>query len=173
MISRIRSAYSRGLALVVGDARKRWYFVVPALVVLVLVFQYVRFNVTPSLPYRIVLQLPYAGTPLVRDDLVIYSANLSKFLDLPGNAALFKRVKGLPGDVIRVEERKVYVNGIYVGRAKERSVRGQVLEPIAPGVIPDGMVYVAGDAADSLDSRYAQQGLVPVKAIRSKVVPLV
>lgn len=118
-------------------------------------------NVSPSLPYHVVW-VDYGARPQ-RGDLILY-----RFAgeDVPGIAQLdalpmFKRVAGLPGDVISVEARVVSVGGVRIGLAKPHTLTGVPLDPIAPGVIPEGYLFAQADSPDSFDSRYAQSGLVP------------
>ena len=87
-----------------------------------------------------------------------------------------KYLMGIPGDRIEVEGDHVFLNtarGRFdMGRCKPASRHGHPLAPIAPQVIPPGMVYVWAPHVDALDSRYAVMGLVPRSAIVGKAVPL-
>lgn len=71
-----------------------------------------------------------------------------------------KRIEGVAGQMVSIDKRQVFVDGRPVGYAKEASQRGIALEPIHPGVIPEGKVYVQTPHPDSLDSRYAITGLI-------------
>jgi len=71
-----------------------------------------------------------------------------------------KQIVGLPGDVVRVEGRDIYVNDIYRGAAKTHSLKGRPLAVTQSGVIPEGHYYVYGTHKDSHDSRYEEIGLV-------------
>jgi conjugal transfer pilin signal peptidase TrbI len=133
-----------------------------------------RFNWTPSLPYRVVW-VERSDRPLARGEFVVYrfvgagaDGDQRALKDQP----LFKQVAGLPGDVVTVVDRDVFVNGEPMGRAKVRTFNHKPLSPIAPVTIPDGFVYVRGTSPDSFDSRYSAAGLVPASAILSRVRPL-
>lgn len=76
-----------------------------------------------------------------------------------------KYVSGVPGDVITVVEREVFLNAQSVGFAKTHTKSGVALSPIAAGSIPPGYFYARSNHHDSLDSRYAGSGLVPYTAI--------
>lgn len=89
-----------------------------------------------------------------------------------GTLKFTKQIKGLPGDVIKVKNRNVYVNGHFVGYAKPFSQKGIPLTPIQSGVIPPHHYYVAAEPADSYDSRYANLGLVDEKQIVGRAYPL-
>lgn len=66
-----------------------------------------------------------------------------------------KEVVCFPGDVLEVRGRDYYCNGVYLGRAKERSKKGIPVDNFKwNGVIPEGMYFVMGVHPDSYDSRY-------------------
>ena len=98
----------------------------------------------------------------------------------PGQAATvgsrvpyLKTVRGLPGAVVSVDaDRTVRIDGVAVGRAKERALDGRPLQAIRPGVVPEDHYYVHADHRDSHDSRYAEIGLVPRDRILGRAVPL-
>lgn len=83
----------------------------------------------------------------------------------PPDTVFIKHIRGVPGDIVHVVGRDVWINGTYVGRAKPYSRAGVPLTPIAGGIIPEGQYFVATASADSLDSRYALSGNVPETAI--------
>lgn len=87
-----------------------------------------------------------------------------------------KYLVGVPGDRIEVVDRHVWVitaKGRFdAGICKSHSRHGAPLEPIQSQVIPPGFVYMWAPHLDALDSRYAMMGLVPVKAIAGRGVPL-
>ncbi len=166
------------------DARRRWYlFAVVGLIwMLALIRLFVHhvpvlpvlFNWTPSLPYK-VAAVNYWSSSLSRGDLVVYSfegpAGDGAYPGLR-HQALFKRVAGVAGDVVTVQGRDVFLNGVLVGRAKTHAFDRRPLEPIAPTVIPAGHLYVQGTSIDSFDSRYSLSGLVRVQDVKAKVIPI-
>lgn len=134
----------------------------------------VLFNWTPSLPYRVAL-VDRQPAPFVHGDFIVYAfEGEAANRDYPGlkRQPFFKRIAGVAGDVVAVEGRDVFVNGIHVGRAKTHTFDRRPLEPIAPTVIPPGHVYVQGIGADSFDSRYRSSGLVNVASVVARVRPL-
>jgi signal peptidase I len=120
------------------------------------------------------------GTPK-RGDVVVFRKPSEP------NTNYIKRLVGLPGDVIRVEQRRVYVNGqlmpmnivgIYQGHGHDQArlgvevldgVKHQVLfRPWQPQLtnepfhVPDGHYFFMGDNRDnSQDSRFPDVGYVP------------
>ena len=73
---------------------------------------------------------------------------------------LTKRIVGIAGDPVSVKGNTFCVNDSCVeGQLKD----GKLVSPLWQGdVVPDGMIAVFGDSADSLDSRYAVIGPRPV-----------
>lgn len=173
-----------GLRQMRADLRRRWYLfaLVAVIWVLALIRLFVHhvpvlpvlFNWTPSLPYK-VAAVNYWSPSLMPGDLVVYSfegpAGRSAYPGLR-HQALFKRVAGVAGDVVTVQGRDVFVNGLFVGRAKSHAFDRRPLDPIAPTVIPQGQLYVQGTGTDSFDSRYSFAGLVRVQDVRAKVIPI-
>lgn len=84
---------------------------------------------------------------------------------------LVKRVIGLPGDEINIQENgTVCVNGKpeTVISNKEGNRMGDVSYPFT---VPQGQYYVMGDnRAVSLDSRYSEIGTIPKEKIDGKVL---
>jgi conjugal transfer pilin signal peptidase TrbI len=134
----------------------------------------VLFNWTASLPYRIVV-VDHGPMPLARGDLIVYAFDgEAAERDYPGlkRQPFFKRIVGVAGDVVTVDGRDVFINGLPVGRAKTHTFDRRPLDPIAPTVIPPGHVYVQGTSADSFDSRYRSSGLVSTADVVARVRPL-
>lgn len=76
------------------------------------------------------------------------------------NRQFVKIVAGIPGDFVTVIGRDYFINGMYVGTAKEYSLTGKPLEIADTGVIGEGRYYVMAPHKDSLDSRYAMAGWI-------------
>lgn len=72
---------------------------------------------------------------------------------------------GFPGDTVRTDGRQFFINGQYIGSAKEESGSGVKLEPSHPGTIPSGYYFSYTSHERSFDSRYAQIGLIPESAV--------
>jgi conjugal transfer pilin signal peptidase TrbI len=83
----------------------------------------------------------------------------------PAGLTFIKHVAGLPGDVVHVVGRDVWVNQTYIGYAKPLSLAGLALFPTSAGEIPPDHYFVATPNPNSLDSRYAIAGTVPQSAI--------
>lgn len=93
------------------------------------------------------------------DIIVFDSENLNK--------VLIKRVIGVSGDTIKIEDGKVYRNGTEL---KEDYINNITLETLEVTVLP-GTYFVMGDnRQNSMDSRYETVGLVKEKDIRGKVL---
>ncbi|MET0334103.1 MAG: signal peptidase I [Rhizobacter sp.] len=140
-VGRCWPAYA--LAVLLGLAASHW----------------IGLNFTESVPERMVW-MEHGATPQ-RGDLIVFRfhADRGPAAVLDGTRWL-KRVKGVPGDVITVHDRTVYLNGKLIGAAIERTPKGSAMTVVEPGVIPDGHYFIGGSANDSLDSRYREIGLV-------------
>ena len=173
-----------GMRQTVADLRRHWVITGAVALIwslaMVRVFVYsmplvpVLFNVTGSLPYHVAV-VDYTASNWHRGDLVVFEFDgEAGFRDYPGlrRQPFFKRVAGVAGDEVRVDGRNVFVNGTFVGIAKPRTFDRRPLEPIAPGVIPPGQLYVQGSSPDSFDSRYRSSGLVAVSQVKARVIPL-
>ena len=105
-----------------------------------------------------------------RGDVVIF--------DLHGEN-LIKRIIAGPGDIVRISEGKVYVNGkllqenylpsnIYTDFAPTESL--QFIKDNEPLRVPEGSYFILGDNRDvSKDSRYNEVGFVARDQLKGKV----
>lgn len=98
-----------------------------------------------------------------RGDIIVCSFPDSK-------DSFIKRVIGLPGDIIKVENGVLYINGTpnydyfkeYINKGLEETV------------VPDDCVIVMGDNRnESLDSRYTTVGPIPYGKIQGKAIFIV
>jgi len=139
--------------------RRRWIHVLMAGLLYGLAFHFLSVNLTPSLPYTLVW-IDYGAQPGLGDLMVFrYEGRPFHDEDLSG-LRFFKRVGGVAGDLITVDDREVSVSRRRIGYAKVRTRAGEPLMTIAPGVIPPDHYFAQSDSLDSFDSRYAQCGLV-------------
>lgn len=165
-------------------ARQRWYLYLPLALIWTLAMARIfvdpmphvplLFNVTPSLPYTVAFIERRTGA-IARGDYVIYAFGGAATRHFPGLARqpFFKRVAGIGGDEVRVEGRRVLVNGVDVGQAKQFATVSKLpLEPIEPSVIPPHYFYMQGTSPDSFDSRYRISGLVHASDVIAVVRPI-
>lgn len=99
---------------------------------------------------------------------VLFQDIVSKFTGNTSRTRLVKRVIGLPGDEVLIEDGQVMVNGVvleeaYVGDATYAKTLTY------PFVVPEGSYFVLGDNRDvSKDSRHF--GVIPMTHIEGKAV---
>lgn len=175
--------FQEPLVGLVREARQRWYVFLPILVIWTLAYTRLfvdprprvplLVNWTPSLPCRVAWLWP-APTRMQRGDYIIFSFDGEAQQQYPGlhGQPFFKIVRGLPGDVIAVDNRVVSINGETVGTAKTHAFDRRPLDPIQPTVIPPGHYYVQGISPDSFDSRYRSSGLVRADQVIGGVIPI-
>lgn len=178
-----RIAWKPAIAGLASTIRHHWYFVGPLGVIWALACHRVLidptphvpllFNWTPSLPYT-VAYFEGRREALKRGEYVIYAFDGEAKRAYPGldRQPFFKRIRGLPGDVVTEADRVVAINGVPVGIAKTHTFDHRPLTPLSPTVIPPGSYYVEGTSADSFDSRYRESGLVRRERILGTVIPL-
>ena len=87
---------------------------------------------------------------------------------IPDGITLIKRVAGVPGDRVSVENCFVFINDQPVASAKPTSRTGEPLRPINSGAIPEGFFFAVGEHPDSFDSRYATPGLINLNTVRGQ-----
>lgn len=96
--------------------------------------------------YVIVNRLAYRFGEIQRGDVIVFHSPLNG-----GQEDLIKRVIGLPGDRLKIENGVVFINGNPV---LEDYVEEQPYGDMAEITVPEGTVFVMGDNRnDSSDSR--------------------
>src|ERR671916_2051010 len=106
----------------------------------------------------------YRFHPPERHDIIVFESDEGSTEG--GQEDLIKRVVGLPGDEISVQDGTLFVNG---ERQEEPYVNEQPPDTssFGPTVVPEGKVFVMGDnRANSRDSRYI--GPVPLENIEGE-----
>jgi len=126
-------------------------------------------TISPSLPQYAFL-VHKREHSLARGDYVSFIWRGQKYF--PSGIPFTKIVLGVPGDVVSLVDREVYINGKPIALAKFRSKHGEPLELGPTGVIPPGMYYVHGTHPDSLDSRYAVTGWIHADQVIGRAYPI-
>jgi conjugal transfer pilin signal peptidase TrbI len=146
-----------------------WWLPILALGIAASFFVSVSINVTESLPDHVYLVLKQSRA-LKRGDYVAFRH--PGWGPYPPDAPFVKVVRGVPGDVVDSRDRDFYVNGTFVGRAKEKSRSGFPLAAGPTGVIPPGHYFVFTPHPDSFDSRYEATGLISERRITGRAIAL-
>ncbi|MBE0477839.1 signal peptidase I [Candidatus Aerophobetes bacterium] len=111
-------------------------------------------------------KLFYGMDNVQRGDIIIFKFPLDVRKDF------VKRVVGLPGDVVEIRDKKVYINGEeliepYIVHSDRRNI-GFPRDEYGPVKVPPESLFVLGDNRDSSeDSRY--WGYVPAKNLIGEV----
>lgn len=175
------------LSLCVETYRRHWKgLTLPIVAMLVLQF-FVRLDVnyTESLPDHVFLTIKGWKSNIKHGDYVAFEfPTENPASPFRKGAHMVKLIAGVPGDEVRVSDDgqvriisasdpgSARLGGISVGIAKPQSKKGWKLEAVKGGVIPEGHYYVYAPHTDSLDSRYAMVGMVPMERIMGKTLSL-
>ena len=122
------------------------------------------------------IKLPFANKTIVpistpqRDDVIVFIFPQDKSKDF------IKRVIGLPGEILKMVDRKIYINGkLYDDKygVYKDSLGQRRLTPLksssGPISIPEDHLFFMGDNRDnSHDSRF--WGFVPIESVRGKAL---
>ncbi len=93
-----------------------------------------------------------------RDDIVVFSYSDEK--------DFIKRIVGLPGEKIKINEGMVYLDGEPL---EEEYTSGSKNDEFGPDKVPEGHYFVLGDNRDnSMDSRSASVGYISEEQIKGK-----
>jgi conjugal transfer pilin signal peptidase TrbI len=127
------------------------------------------FTVTESLPYHVFI--------VIKNDLDIKRGDYIAWRwagggPYPEGLSFLKQVRGMAGDTVTAVGRDFYVNGEYMSTAKPRTRKGEPLALGPTGVIPARHFYVYAPHKDSLDSRFALTGWIPLDRVKGKAIPI-
>ncbi len=111
--------------------------------------------------YLLVNKQAYRFGDEERGDIIVFHS------DLEDKELLIKRIIGLPGDVITIDQGKVFLNGTELQE-------DYTLEGVTPGqlidfTVPEGQLFVMGDNRRvSIDSRSQEVGCVDEDDVMGK-----
>lgn len=117
--------------------------------------------------YVITYKRAYKHKDPARGDVIIFQSSMT---DEKGkDKLLIKRVIGLPGDVLSIEDGMVYINGKEY--EEDYTLDGYTNGQIIDYVVPEDSFFCMGDnRLASIDSRSAEVGPVSRDSIKGKVV---
>ena len=140
----------------------RWWLAYVLCIFVFTAFFKVGINVTESLPEKIYLVSKWEKS-VVKGQYVSFKWHGGG--PYGKDWEFIKIVRGVPGDVVKFEGQKVFINDEFVAEAKTHSKYGQPLVIGPQGLIPAGQFFVFTPHKDSLDSRYALAGWIDEKAV--------
>ena len=121
-------------------------------------------NSSDSIPGTVFLIVK--GSKLKRNDMAAFYPPENPYY----KTWFVKYVAGVPGDSVSSLGSSFYINGRFIGNAKDHAKDGSVLHPSAPGIITKDHYFVWTPHKDSYDSRYQDIGLVPVDRVIGRAI---
>ena len=114
----------------------------------------ISFNVSGSLPFRVFLTVRGGEISCGPSKIGLFRLNVQNpYWDY--GAVFAKRFIGCPGDTLRTQGTKFYLNGERIAVASGHDSKGVAVSSFRfNGVIPAGSYFVLGDGGRSYDSRY-------------------
>lgn len=116
----------------------------------------VGLNASSSLPDT--FYLTSIGVEPKKGEKALFHPPRNKFY--PEEMEFMKIVAGVGGDIIKINENKLFINDVDLGVIKHLSSSGDELFPIEEGVIPTGYFFMWTPHVNSYDSRYKSIGLI-------------
>lgn len=123
----------------------------------------IHFNRTDSAPYRAFICADFLRVSY--GDYASIDAHKAEYFS---GLHYTKKIVGLPGDVIKLKDGKMYVGSHLIGPLLHETTQGLKLSPLDAKDIPAGYVFVVGDHSRSFDSRYQEFGLVKNTHIKGR-----
>ena len=112
--------------------------------------------------YVLVNKMAYKFGKVERGDIIVFHSDLKADEgagDSDGNKLLIKRIIGIPGDTVKIEKGKVYINGEL--QKEDYIAEGGTPGDVEDTKVPEGKLFVMGDhRLVSVDSRSPEVGLV-------------
>ena len=140
-------------------------FIITQFIKPTLVRGYSMYSTLEEGDYLIINRMSYKFKEPERGDIIVFKSDLQQ--DDGSSKDLVKRVIGVSGDTVKIENSKVYVNGEEL---VEPYINDEVTEGDIDTVVPENSVFVLGDNREiSLDSRYDSIGFIDDSDILGKV----
>lgn len=123
--------------------------------------------------YLIMYRLAYKSHSPERGDVIIFQSDIGAE-DGGKGELLIKRVVGLPGDNVKIQNGKVYINEAALIETYVKGAHTEAADLPEEGqscVVPEDSYYCMGDnRSESMDSRDYDVGFVSSGRIKGKVV---
>jgi signal peptidase I/conjugal transfer pilin signal peptidase TrbI len=111
-----------------------------------------------------------SGKDIRKGEYVLFNLDHPVTRDLSFKKTI-KQVVCAPGDQLSVNDKDYYCNGLFIGRAKDVSLRNEMVTNfVYSGEVPAKSLFVMGHNKDSYDSRYF--GFISSSDVEKMAYPL-
>lgn len=115
--------------------------------------------------YLLVNKQAYRFGEEKRGDIIVFRSDLEN--EKGDKKLLIKRIIGLPGDTITIQDGKVILNGTEL--QEDYTLEGETMGDLTDFKVPDGQLFVMGDNRRvSVDSRSEEVGCVDKSRVMGK-----
>jgi len=143
--------------------------VTAALLAWIYLISHISVTLTPSLSHR-VFYIDKGFSKAGKGDYVLFDFS-SELIEGGRPVKGLKQIGCDEGDYLQEMMGDYFCGMEYLGRAKERSLKGEPLSRFTyRGAVPPGKIFVVGDSVDSFDSRY--WGFLDKREIIAKAYPI-
>lgn len=137
------------------DNLSKMFMLLSAFIIGLLIPSRISVTVSNSLEHRIYLVSDMSDTREIKKNSYVLFTFTSKLINEGHPVNAMKIVSCVGGDTLEQRGKEFYCNGVYLGRAKDYSLKGERLDHFSyNGIIPSESLFVMGQHKDSYDSRY-------------------
>jgi type IV secretory pathway protease TraF len=110
---------------------------------------------SPSVSHRIFFIAKYTAGDTVKNGDYVMVPISTPLIENGKPQKAIKKVGCAAGEILLSKDRKFFCNTVFLGKAKEASLKGEKLTVFNyAGAVPEGKMFLVGSHKDSYDSRY-------------------
>lgn len=130
-----------------------------------------KFSYGFRIPFMREVVFSYAQ-PKLGDVVVFTRPDDPASLEDDSEINIIKRVAGLPGNEVRIQKRKLYIDGVPLNESYAQWLENGPPEgEFGPQIVPEGHVFLLGDNRDkSKDSRFWTEHFLDMKFLKGRAL---